>query len=162
MKLINSSAHIIEDNHIDEIDLQSSINARQESLLNKVFRSIEIAGRTCYKSESKITSTSAQEFVDRMIKSGHNAMLEHGTVYLIIDNETPKGKYMDNKYSEVKLRYHGCYKPIYYITTNYRVLVENNWLEDLKYMSGPTEFHEKRVMVRFIIDRGVSHKQFVA
>lgn len=162
MRLINSSAHIIEDNYLDEISIQSSIEARQESLLNKIFRSIEIAGRTCYKSEDRITSTSAKEFVQRMVDSKHNAMLEHGTVYLTIDNGTPVGVYLDNKYSEVELRYHDCYKPIYYITTNYRVLVENNWLEDLKYISSPTKFHKKRVMARFIIDRGVSHKQFVA
>ena len=43
---------------------------------------IEQAGRVCYKSEDKITEDSAKEFVDRMIKSGHGAMLEHGTVYL--------------------------------------------------------------------------------
>ena len=48
----------------------------------KVYKQIELAGRTCYKSEDKITEDSAKEFVDRMIKSGHGAMLEHGTVYL--------------------------------------------------------------------------------
>ena len=47
---------------------------------------------------------------------------------------------------------------IYYITTNYRVLVENNHLSDLKYLCEPTEFHEKRVTVHFVCDRGVSHE----
>jgi thymidylate synthase (FAD) len=41
----------------------------------------------------------------------------------------------------------------YYITTNYRVLVENDRLDDLKYLCEPTEYHEKRYCVRFIIDR---------
>lgn len=40
-------------------------------------KQIEAAGRTCYKSEDKITSSSAGEFVRRMTKSGHHAMLEH-------------------------------------------------------------------------------------
>ena len=31
----------------------------------------------------------------------------------------------------------------YYVTTNYRVLLENGWLDDLKYICEPTEFHEK-------------------
>jgi thymidylate synthase (FAD) len=38
---------------------------------------IEMAGRTCYKSEDKISSTSAESFVKRLIKAGHLAMVEH-------------------------------------------------------------------------------------
>lgn len=38
---------------------------------------IEAAGRTCYRSEDKITESSAREFSSRMRKSGHHAMLEH-------------------------------------------------------------------------------------
>ena len=37
-----------------------------------------------------------------------------------------------------------------YVTMNYRHIIENNWLEDLKYLCKPTEFHEKRITVRFI------------
>ena len=59
----------------------------QEPGLKGCFKQIERAGRTCYKSEDKITETSAKEFVDRMVKSGHGAMLEHGTVYLRIPIE---------------------------------------------------------------------------
>lgn len=40
-------------------------------------KQIEKAGRTCYKSESKITNTSAEKFVERLIKNGHEAMVEH-------------------------------------------------------------------------------------
>lgn len=40
-------------------------------------RTIERAGRVCYKSEEKITSDSCIEFVKRLIKNGHEAMLEH-------------------------------------------------------------------------------------
>ena len=46
----------------------------------------------------------------------------------------------------------------YHITTNYRVLYENDWLDDLKYLCEPTEYHEKRITVKFICDRGVSHE----
>jgi thymidylate synthase (FAD) len=38
---------------------------------------IELVGRTCYKSEDKITDESHIKFVEGMIKSGHTAMLEH-------------------------------------------------------------------------------------
>ena len=38
---------------------------------------IEIAGRTCYKSEKSITYGSANDFVHKMVRSGHHAMIEH-------------------------------------------------------------------------------------
>lgn len=51
----------------------------------------------CYKSEDKITETSAKDFTDRMIKSGHGSMLEQGTVYLRIPIEEYEKNYK-NKY----------------------------------------------------------------
>ena len=45
-----------------------------------------------------------------------------------------------------------------YITTNLRVLIENDWLDDLKYICEPTEYHAKKVTAKFICDRGVSHE----
>lgn len=38
---------------------------------------IELAGRTCYKSEDKITKDSCKSFVEMLIKNGHHAMIEH-------------------------------------------------------------------------------------
>ncbi len=138
----------------------------QPTGLEGVYKQIERAGRVCYKSEDKITEDSAKPFVDRMIKSGHGAMLEHGTVYLQFFwagavcqqcNQTAPNKLLDryagNKYSIV--HYHGN---DVYVTTNLRVLVENNWLDDLKYICEPTEYHERRVTVHFVCDRGVSHE----
>lgn len=142
MKLIKPSVEVIRQEKYD---------------LLHVFKFIELAGRTCYKSEDKITENSAKEFVERMIKSGHGAMLEHGTVYLTITNTDITDiriyKYILDPYSKVFVdRYHTC------ITTNYRVLVENNWLYDLKFISEPKLFHERRTTVKFICDRGVSHE----
>ena len=122
----------------------------QKSGLDGIYKQIELAGRTCYKSEDKITEDSAKAFVDRMIASGHGAMLEHGTVYLTIPHKSMISKYTTNKYSKV------CYDDthkIEYVTTNYRVLVENNWLDDLQYVCEPTEHHEKRITVRWTLDR---------
>lgn len=45
-----------------------------------------------------------------------------------------------------------------YVTMNYRHIIENDWLDDLRYLCAPTEYHEKRVTVKFICDRGVSHE----
>lgn len=142
MKLIKPSVEVIRQEKYD---------------LLHVFKFIELAGRTCYKSENKITEDSASEFVHRMVKSGHGAMLEHGTVYLTIpisDISDPKiYKYILNPYSKAFIDFTNSY-----ITTNYRVLVENNWLDDLKYISEPYLFHAKRTTVKFICDRGVSHE----
>lgn len=153
MKLIKASTNII----------------NQENGLEGIYKAIELTGRTCYKSEDKITPTSAKEFTDRMVKSGHYAMLEFGTVYLIaktkeyveyVDSrgnviyENPLAKYKDNPYSKVGIDN----RENYCVSTNYRVLVENGWLDDLMYLCEPIEFHEKRICVKFITDRGVSHE----
>lgn len=51
-------------------------NVNGEELL----RSIELAGRTCYKSEEKITKTSYLRFVRMLIEREHEAMLEHANI----------------------------------------------------------------------------------
>lgn len=128
----------------------------QPAGLEGVYKQIEKVGRVCYKSEDKITEDSAKPFVERMVKSGHGAMLEHGTVYLHIKgiDRTDITKYLYNKYSKVV---EGSLDH-FYVTTNYRVLIENGWLDDLQYICEPTEFHEKRITVHFVCDRGVSHE----
>ena len=142
---------------------------KQECGLNGIYKQIELAGRTCYKSENNITEYSAKAFVDRMIKSGHGAMLEHGTVYLAIPMTTyapdAVNIYHDNPYSKVNecnefifTDKYGDKVAAWCVTTNFRVLVENDCLEDLEFLCEPTEYHEKRVTVRFICDRGVSHE----
>ena len=146
MRLIKPSFEIIE----------------QQAGLEGMYKQIELAGRTCYKSEDKITEDSAKGFVERMIKSGHGAMLEHGTVYLLIPYEeaidTIGDDWVHEQYSYNPYSVVAVYGNNYYITTNFRVLVENNWMDDLKYICEPTKYHEKRVTVRFICDRGVSHE----
>ena len=43
-------------------------------------RWMEKAGRTCYKSEDKITQGSSVDFIHRMLKSGHHSVLEHSNI----------------------------------------------------------------------------------
>ena len=127
----------------------------QQPGIEGMYKQIELAGRTCYKSEDKITEDSAKEFVDRMINSGHWAMLEHGTVYLRIPIKDSTAyridSYVNNPYSIAKIG--NINENCYYITTNLRVLVEHEWMNDLEYWCEPTEFHEKRYTVKWIIDR---------
>lgn len=124
----------------------------QESGLDGVYKQIEWAGRYCYKSHDKITEDSAKGFVDRMIKSGHGAMLEHGTVYLAIPWADDWEKYKYNPYSRYNSLPTDDDFSVIAITTNLRVLVENGWMDDLKYICEPTEYHEKRICVRYTSD----------
>ena len=142
MKLIESKVEVIE----------------QQPGLEGVYKQVELAGRTCYKSEDKITEDSAKGFVDRMIGSKHGAMLEHGTVYLLIrdcdETDTHINEYMSNPYTRVN-----SVGNWWYVTTNLRVLVENDWMHDLLYyLSEPTEHHEKRITARFTCDMGVGRE----
>lgn len=41
---------------------------------------IELAGRTCYKTEDKITDASSTKFVEMLISKGHHAMIEFGDI----------------------------------------------------------------------------------
>ena len=45
-----------------------------------MLRQIELCRRVCYKSEDKITDTSAEAFVRGIIKRGHEAVLEHASL----------------------------------------------------------------------------------
>lgn len=150
MKLINQSAEYLP----------------QSNGIEGIYKAIELAGRTSYLSWDKMTDDSAKKFVDMLIKSKHTSVLEHGAVYLhffwpgavcqVCNQTTPHkllDKYCMNSYS--KVNYHGN---DIYVTTNMRVLQENNWLDDLKYLCEPTEYHEKRLSVRVITDIGVTRE----
>lgn len=135
----------------------------QGSGIQGIYKQIEKAGRTCYKSENLITEDSAEKFVNMIKDRQHTAMLEHGTVYLNIEDyftdiKKVIPKYQSNKYSVTKIGPLGRSGRQAYITTNYRVLIKNNWLDDLQYQCEPTKYHEKRITVKFICDRGISHE----
>lgn len=141
-----------------------------------IYKQIELAGRVCWKSENKITEDSYKNFIEMLKSKQHLSVLEHGTVYLkydIIEHRSMNmaNKYYFNKYSKAVIGHeplHGYETPEYKerfnghtcacITTNYRVLVENNWLDDLKYLCEPTENHQKRITVRFILDRAIANE----
>ena len=134
----------------------------QEPGLEGIYKQIEWAGRHCYKSHDKITEDSAKKFVDRMIKSGHGAVLEHGTVYLKVPNNVvDKGFQFGTNWSTLCLNPYTRYNSdgeYYYYSTNYRVIIEHDLQGVLNYLCESTDKHEKRVCVRFICDRGVSHE----
>ena len=139
-----------------------------------MLKHIELCGRTCYKSHDKITENSAEKFVERMKSLGHGSVLEHATIYLktrfVVYGEPVYKRYKDNIYSKTEV--HKNYK-IGYITTNYRVMLQGyyntwdeavknkfdmNWLNDLEKQVEPTNYHHKRVTVRFTTDIGISRE----
>lgn len=139
MQLIKPSSEIIE----------------QSEGIEGIYRQIEYAGRVCYKSEDKITENSAKPFVDRLINLGHTSVLEHGTVYLSITCKDVKFETITHRYARNKYSICNTNGKESHITTNYRVLVQNNWLNDLEYLCNPIKCYEKRVTVKFICDRGI-------
>ena len=156
MKLIKPSAQIIEPTGY---------------AIDDIYKSIELAGRVSHRSEDKITETSAKIFVDRMINMNHLATCEFGTVYLKI----PAGKYQfldndyfdecdnikDSFYSNPYTKIH-CQEGYHYISTNYRVLLENfskEFISELlQYLCEPTEYHHKRYTVKYICDRAIANE----
>lgn len=144
MKLIKANFNIIE----------------QGSGIDGIYKIIEQAGRTCYKSLDKITPDSAKGFVDRMIKSGHGAMLEHGTVYLKVPvNIDIAPDFLDDvaTWTKCKLVQENTGN-WWAITTNYRRIIECNYLDHLKYLCEPTEYHEKRITVKFLLPISISRE----
>ena len=118
------------------LDPSYTILEQQEGLTG-IYKQIELAGRTCYKSEDKITDDSAEAFVQRMIDSGHTAMLEHGTVYLYFKHN---GNVEDDPYQilfDTLFCKYGKWNTNYnthetFFTTNLRWLIEKypeNWKE---------------------------------
>lgn len=143
MKLINQKAELL----------------IQPKGLNGLEKQIEIAARTCYKSESSIKDGSAKDMLSKLVNRKHYSMLEHGTVYLKFDQskvpDTMVSKYYLNPYSRAKFRDESG---MAYITTNYRVLKEHGWTKDLQYWCEPTNNHVKRYTFRLTTSIGIGRE----
>lgn len=127
--------------------------------LQDVYKDIERAARISYKSEDKITDDSAEKMVQRLISMKHYSPLEFGTIYLKITLDPIRNiynalKYENNPFSAITI----AKDSTRYITTNYRVIIENHWEDDLQYMCAPTKYHQRRTTVKFITNRAVSHE----
>ena len=111
------------------------INQRDFSLVG-IKKHIERCARVSYKSEDKITDTSYEKFVNMLESRGHDRPLEFGTVYLDIPTKNLEpgyeyikavGKYALNPWS-IKDDFDGHA----YISTNYRVIIDNHLEDDLQ------------------------------
>ena len=138
--------------------------------LQNIYKDIERAARVSYKSEDKITEDSAEEMVKRLINMKHYSPLEFGTIYLkirdvvcckIILEANANGCLAKpwvrlNKVNEIDSD--GRHITNYYITTNYRFIVENRLEKLLQYMCEPTKYHQRRTTVKFITNRAMTHE----
>lgn len=53
------------------------LNVKSKEDGDNLLKIIELAGRTCYKSEDKITADSSKIFAQNILKSGHESVIEH-------------------------------------------------------------------------------------
>lgn len=127
--------------------------------------------RVCYQSKPVKKGESAKDFLLRTIakngfkkdKSSHMSVLEHATVYLVVNIQNPFYphmcyKYKNNHYSKTcNLIINDTIEGIC-ITTNLRVIIENDWLDDLKFIANDISNHVKRYTFSFITNLGVSRE----
>lgn len=158
MKLVRQSHEII-DQAFPGKTAEMTDQIYKKELLKSAYKQVEIAARTCYKSEDRITDTSYEPLIQALLNSGHMAMFEHGAVYLRF---TPAQ--FEEWWDTPDLQH-----PYYRITknstdvlvsTNLRYLFENEWIEKdiLQFITYPQPDHIKRHSIRFITDLLVSQE----
>lgn len=146
--------------------------------LPEIWAHIARCARVCYQSTPRSNGETEEEFVKRVILREHSfedigksrelqlklhlSVLEHGTVYLDIPNNVRTLEFLDffrnnNKYS--KTYQHGnLRRNSVAVTTNMRVIVENNLMSCLTYLCAPTEYHFLRTTCSIITDIGVARE----
>ena len=145
------------------VESSTKILKQEGGSIANMMKFITKVGYTCYKTNKEITNEVAAAFVDGLIKRGHGAMLEHGTVFLAIPAEKMKNEQVSKIVSNL-ISYHLWTrytekimndKLYLIIVTNFRVIVENNLQQFMKdYWYIPTQDERKcRPTVKFIVDR---------
>lgn len=143
----------------------------QANTLDSIWEHAARCARVCYQSQPVKEGESCKDFLLRTIakngfkkdKSSHMSVLEHATVYLVVNIQNPFYphmcyKYKDNHYSKTcNLIINDTIEGIC-ITTNLRVIIENDWLDDLKFIANDISNHVKRYTFSFITNLGVSRE----
>lgn len=143
----------------------------QANTLDGIWEHAARCARVCYQSAHTKEDESAKDFLLRTIakngfkkdKSSHMSVLEHATVYLVVNIQNPFYphmcyKYKNNHYSKTcNLIINDTIEGIC-ITTNLRVIIENDWLDDLKFIANDISNHVKRYTFSFITNLGVSRE----
>ena len=133
---------------------------------------IELAGRVSHKSEDRITEDSHKVFIKQMLKLGHTATLEFGSVYLQCPNLTIITRYYDYDISNfvespyIHIEYSKSDVRIY---SNLRVIlnkfpelfvdiIHKSLPEKVELFTPSNDDPYKRYTFKIICNRGVSHE----
>lgn len=125
---------------------------------DSIYAHIERCGRTCYKSENRITQHSAEKFIKDILINKHYSVLEHGTIYLTVPSYLVGVLcfYSNNPYSRVN---YNPTEPFAYITTNYRVIIENDREYDLQYcVTNDKSKFKLRYTFKFTTNRQIANE----
>ncbi|MDD7629826.1 MAG: FAD-dependent thymidylate synthase [bacterium] len=145
--------------------------------LDAIWKHIARCARVCYQSVPKNNGETDYGFLVRTllkgkdivnrhyyniekIKTCHLSVFEHGTVHLkyrlfIVKDFAQASKFINNHYSKTKED-----DGYLYVTTNMRVLIENNWIDELEFIDTTPNcpYYYERVTVNFITDIGASRE----
>ena len=144
---------------------------QQINTIDGIWEHAAKCARVCYQSQPVKEGESGKDFLLRTIakngfkkdKSSHMSVLEHATVYLRAINNSDNAylydRYYANPYSRALYDINKTDNIVHIcVTTNLRVLVENNWLDDLRFITNSTGKHIKRYTFSFITNIGVSRE----
>ena len=145
--------------------------------LDDIWKHIARCARVCYQSVPKNNGETDYGFIVRTllkgkdivnrryyniekIKNCHLSVFEHGTVHLkyrlfIIKDFAQASKFINNHYSKTKEN-----DGYLYVTTNMRVLIENNWMDELEFVDTTSNcpYYYERATINFITDIGASRE----
>ena len=145
--------------------------------LDDIWKHIARCARVCYQSVPKNNGETDYGFIVRTllkgkdivnrryyniekIKNCHLSVFEHGTVHLkyrlfIIKDFAQASKFINNHYSKTKEN-----DGYLYVTTNIRVLIENNWMDELEFVDTTSNcpYYYERATINFITDIGASRE----
>lgn len=150
--------------------------AQEGYTLDAIWKHIARCARVCYQSVPKDNDESDYDFLVRTLFKGcnvlkkyydkefiiktHLSVCEHGTVHLkyrlfSVKEMDKATRFINNPYSKSKV----C-DGYAYVTTNMRVLIENNWLDELEFIDTTSNcpYYTDRYTVNFITDIGASRE----
>lgn len=144
--------------------------------LDAIWKHIARCARVCYQSVPKNDGETDYNFLVRTLFKGcnvlkkyydkefiiktHLSVCEHGTVHLkyrlfMTKDIARATRFINNPYSKYKIN-----DGYAYVTTNMRVLIENNWLEEFEFIDTTPNcpYYTDRYTVNFITDIGASRE----
>ena len=148
--------------------------SQDDYTLDAIWKHIARCARVCYQSVPKNNGETDYGFIVRTllkgkdvvnknyynIKTCHLSVFEHGTVHLkyrlfMAKDTVRANRFINNRYSKTKED-----DGYLYVTTNMRVLIENNWMNELEFIDTTPNcpYYYERVTVNFITDIGASRE----